>query len=214
MTERDDQKGKQDISVAESAVFDFRDPNLQFEAGVKIIGMKTWEEVTKVFTKLVLDIAEDAQLNTEIPIRILRHPDLTTQIQSRDIKHGFHGTSTGFTIEILPTDLSIVRPGRKTEPDPKMARTFALSRVIHSTALPNEGAFVSTACTISLVGKGFSEFLNNYGDGKDITQNFGASTGLKPIDEAALIAIRDSRKTTTSVAAERQNHIVPRTGGF
>jgi hypothetical protein len=214
MTEKYDPKGNPDIPAAEPTVFDFRDPNLRFETGTKIVGMEIWEDVTKVFTKLVKSIAKSAQLNTDIPIRILRHPDLTTQIQRRDAKYGFYGTSTGFTIKILQTDLSLIRPGRKTEPDPKLARTFALSRVIHSSTLPEEGAIVSTACTVSLVGKGFSEFLNNYEDNKDFIQNFGASVGLKSIKEAALITIRDSRNTTTSVGTGRQNHIVPRIGGL
>jgi hypothetical protein len=214
MNEKYSPKGNPDVSATEPTAFDFRDPNLQFEVGVRIVGMEKWEEVAEVFTKLVKRVADGAQSDTSIPIRIIRPPLLTTQMQRRDREYGFHGVSSGFIIKILPTDLSLVRPGRKTEPDPKLARTFALSRVIRSSALPEEGTIVSTACTVSLINKGFSEFTNNYGDGKDYKQNFAGSVGLKPIDEAALIAIRGLRKTTTSVAAERQNHNIPKLGRY
>lgn len=214
MTERDGPQQGPDVSTTEILVFDFRDRNLSFETGVRITGIKTWEDITKVFAKLTSSIARDAKTDKDTPIHIVRHPNFEEQIKKRDMAHGFHGQSTGFEIEIMPTDLSFVKPGRKTKPDPTLAKTFVLSRQIQSSALPKNRTTVLTACTVSLVDRGVFSYRNNYGDGLDYKHNFGASISLKPVDETALRIINGSKGTSASVGTGRQNPIPKRRGRF
>lgn len=214
MIERDGPQQGSDMVKTEPAVFDFRDPNLQFETGIRINGMETWKDVTKVFAKLTNSIGRDAETNKDTPVHIIRHPNFVEQIKKRDMAYGFHGQSTGFGIEIIPTDLSFVKPVRKTKPDSDLARTFVLSRHIQSSALPKDGAIVLTACTVSLVDRGVFSYENNYGDGLDFKHYFGASVSLKPVDELALRRINDSKGTPASVATARQNPISKKRGRF
>lgn len=214
MIERDGPQQGSDMVKTESAVFDFRDPNLQFETGVRINGMETWKDVTKVFAKLTNSIGRDAETDKGTSIHIVRHPSFEERIKKGDMAHGFHGQSTEFRIEIIPTDLSFVKPRDKTKPDPKLARTFTLSRRIRSSTLSKGGAIVLTACTVSLVDRGVFSYENNYGDGLDFKHYFGASVSLKPVDELALRRINDSKRTPASVAAGRQNPISKRRSRF
>ncbi len=212
MIERDTHK-RPDTALTEPT-FDFRDPNLKFETGVRITGMEAWEDISKVFAKLTNSITQDAETDEGTSIHIVRPPDFKAHIKRRDITHGFYGQSTEFGIEIISTDLSFVRPGRKTEPNPRLAKTFVLSRRIRSSALPKEGAEVLTACTVSLVDKGVFSYRNSYDDGLDRKHYFGASVGLKPVNEAALKKIKGSRKTPALVTADRQNPITKRRDRF
>lgn len=214
MTERESQQQKQDLVRTEPMVFDFRDPNLRFEIGVRITGMQTWDDIARIFAKLTNRIAKDTEIDKDTAVHIIREPNLVEQIKKRDMAHGFYGQSTEFGIDIIPTDLSFVKQNRKTKPDSNLARTFVLSRHIQSSALPKDGAIILTAYTVSLVDKGVFSYRNNYDDGLDYKHNFGASVSLKPVDETALRIINTSKVAPISVTAERQSPISKKRGKF
>lgn len=214
MTERESQQQKQDLVRTEPMVFDFRDPNLRFEIGVRITGMQTWDDIARIFAKLTNRIAKDAEIDKDTAVHIIRQPNLVEQIKKRDMAHGFYGQSTGFGIDIIPTDLSFVKQNRKTKPDSNLARTFVLSRHIQSNALPKDGAIILTAYTVSLVDRGVFSYRNNYDDGFDYKHNFGASVSLKPVDETAFRIINGSKVAPISVTAERQSPISKKRGKF
>lgn len=214
MNERNGLPQQPDFVRTEPTVFDFRNPSLSFETGTRITGMQTWEDVTGVFNKLIKGIARDSEADKKTQIHIINYPNLETHTKTQDRTYGFHGQSSGFEIEITPTDLSFVKPGRKTEPDPKLAKTFVLSRHIHSGTLSGKKDSASSACTVSLVDKGVYLYKNNYGDGLDRKHNFGASLSLKPVDETALRTIKGSKGTPASVTARRQSPIQMRRGRF
>jgi hypothetical protein len=188
----------------EPKIFDLSDPKTRLEVlkrieteplspGDKIIGMKTWADVSSIMPYLVRNIAAAAETDPAIQPNFKNIPDIEDVIRRRDKERGFWGTSKDFEITMLETDISFMRRTKRLRPtDPTLARTFMLSRTILY------GQVVTANCTISLNDMGVTSKPNFYKDGEKKTRHFSGLICVEDREGKALDAIDRSRRSGAS----------------
>jgi len=196
-----------------SRVFDLTDPATRPETlrllmseplnpEDKVVGMKTWAELSEVIDIFVARIATTSDPTPETRYKLKNPVDIKRAFATRDREKGFYGTSGQFEITMLPTDISFVRRKRVQPIDESLARTFGLSRRIFSTALPREGKLVLSACTISLADAG-TVSKPFYRDGIKNVHYYRSLIAMKNLDGGeALASINRSKR---SLASSGQN---------
>jgi len=185
----------------EPKVFDLSDPKTRREVlrrieaeplspGDKIIGMKTWADVSTIIDSLIVKILATAEPDPAMERNLKNDPDIENVFRQRDKEKGFWGTSKGFEITMLKTDISFMgRTKRLCPTDPALARTFMISReILHRQR-------VSAACTLSLYDAGVTSKPN------ETTHYFSGMICAEDREGKALEAIDRSRKSPASFAS-------------
>lgn len=197
----------------EKPVFDFRDPDVIFEEGVKIVGMQTWEDVNKLVELLSGQAVAAVELPHHNAVRLITRDTLQERVRTIERSKGFNGNkpSSNFEIEMLVPDQSVEHtPRRAIKPDPRLVKTFRLSRKVYSTRFPRDGVTVLTLCTVVLTKRDMRTDIDSGSPRSNlspIVPIYSQAIGVKDLSQALWRDFSKGNLTGASMGADRNTRI-------